>query len=305
MIIIIGGLFLRFSRDSRGFAFSLDVLLALIPLTIILGMAVANMDNINYLSENTIFQSSLDRTAADAADALVESPGTPLNWEAGGNIYTPGLARYDFSKNATQKNVLAPSKVGAINTTLLQNLIGPDYGAYLTITVANESNATVIKTVGTYNNTAPNIVRMERLVSTSKLDFVTSMEGLIRDAGQPRTYTTTFPTNYFSVTTFDYWVIVVNNGYNSANVQANSNVVIPSNEFSQHIDLIKKQINPGFLFNQTNFQDNVISVRTVSNPGSTMDVYVIAAPKGTPASDITLDRVKLRNAKLVLYVWTR
>ena len=51
MIIIIGGLFLRFSRDSRGFAFSLDVLLALIPLTIILGMAVANMDNINYLSD--------------------------------------------------------------------------------------------------------------------------------------------------------------------------------------------------------------------------------------------------------------
>jgi hypothetical protein len=295
----------RLRADSRGFAFSLDILLALIPLTIILGMAVANMDNIMYLSENTIYQSSLDRTAADAADALVETPGLPYNWEQGGTVSAVGLARFDVSKNLTTKNVLAPSKVSAMNMTQLQSLIGPDYGAYMTLTIANNSNATVIKTVGTYNNSSSNIVRVERLVSTSNLEFVASLEGLIRDTGQPRTYTLTFPTNNYYVTTYEYWVIVINRGYDSTTIDANVNTVVSPSEINQHVTLVKTKINPAFLYNNTNFQDNVVSVRCPSNPGASMDVYVVAAPMGTPASEITLDNVKLRNAKLVLYVWTR
>lgn len=59
------------------------------------------------------------------------------------------------------------------------------------------------------------------------------------------------------------------------------------------------------MYNETYFQDNVVNVRTVSTPGSTMDVYVIAAPKGTPEQDINLDNIKLRPAKLELYIWTR
>lgn len=61
--------------DRRGFAFSLDILLALIPLTILLGMLAADMDNIMYLTQSTIYQSSLDRHASDVADALVETSG--------------------------------------------------------------------------------------------------------------------------------------------------------------------------------------------------------------------------------------
>jgi hypothetical protein len=281
------------------------VLLALIPITIILGMAVANMDNIMYLSENTIYQSSLDRVAADAADALVETSGTPNNWEMGGNISTVGLARYDSSKNLTVKNVLAPQKVAAMNITQLDNLVGPGYGAYMTITLANNTNATVIRSLGTYNNSAQNIIRMERLVSTSNLEVVASLEGLVRDTGQPRTYTTTFPTNNIYVNAYDYWVLVINRGYNSATIDANTNTVVSPSDINQHIDTVTKQINSTFLYNATTFQDNVVTVRTPSTPGSSMDVYVIAAPKGTPASDINLDNVKLRNAKLVLYVWTR
>lgn len=64
--------------DRRGFAFSLDVLLALIPLTILLGMLAADMDNIMYLTQSTIYQSSLDRQASDIADAWLNHQGLPL-----------------------------------------------------------------------------------------------------------------------------------------------------------------------------------------------------------------------------------
>lgn len=295
----------RLRADSRGFAFSLDVLLALIPLTIILGMAVANMDNIMYLSENTIYQSSLQRVGSDAADTLVETSGVPYNWENMGNSSTVGLAKYDINKNLTVKNLMSPAKLSAVDINDLEALVGSGYGVYLKVSSANSNNSTIIRTVGTYNSSSQNIVRVERLVSASNLDLVADLEGLIRDAGQPRTYTTIFPTNDAYVQAYDYWVLVINRGYNSATVDVNNNQVLDPNEINQHITEIKQKIDVPFMYNQTYLQDNVVNVRTVSTPDSTMDVYVIAAPKGTPEKDINLDNIKLRPAKLELFIWTR
>ncbi len=74
-----GGEYLKIIKDKQGFVFSLDLLLALIPLTILFGTLVISMDNITYLSQSTIFQSSLERHASDVADALVETSGVPYN----------------------------------------------------------------------------------------------------------------------------------------------------------------------------------------------------------------------------------
>ncbi len=268
-------------------------------------MAVANMDNIMYLSENTIYQSSLDRTAADAADALVETPGVPYNWEQGGNVSSVGLASYDISTNTTVKNILSPSKVAAMNITQLQNLIGPNYGAYMTLTIANNSNATVIKTLGSYNNSSSNIIRMERFVSTSNLQLAASLQGTIRDAGFARTYTLTFPTNNYYTNIYDYWVLIVNNKYTSVPVSINGNNLINGTEINQGVTLMKRKINSTFLYNNSTVQNNVLNVNPAVSPGASMDIYVIAAPAGTSSQEITLENVKLRNAKLVLYVWTR
>lgn len=296
------GEYLRIIKDKQGFVFSLDLLLALIPLTILFGTLVISMDNITYLSQNTIFQSSLERHASDVADALVETSGVPYNWEQTGNPSTIGLAKYDPTKNLSEKNYLAPAKVAAMDANELGELIGPEYGFFLNITTTDGLS---IKTLGSYNESAPNIARVERFVLTTKLERITSIEGLIRDAGQPRTYTTIFPTNNAYLQIYDYWVIVINRGYDSASVNVNNNRVIPPNEINQHITEIKKQINEAYLYNNTTFQDNILSVRTQSNPGASMDVYVIAAPKGTPQEEINLDNIKVRPAKLILYIWVR
>jgi len=293
---------LRIIEDGQGFVFSLDLLLALIPLTILLGTVVMGMDNIMYLSQNTIFQSSLDRHASDVADALVETPGVPYNWEQTGNPSTIGLAKYNVKKGLPEENYLSPAKVAAMNNNNLGELIGPQYGYFLNITT---TDGLTIKTLGIYNESAQNIVRVERFVLTTKLERIASLEGLIRDAGQPRTYTTNFPTNNAYLQIYDYWVIVINRGYDSAFVDVNGNRVIPPNEINQHITEVKKQINETYMYNNTTFRDNILAVRTQSNPGASMDVYVIAAPKGTPPEQINLDNIRPRMAKLILYLWVR
>ncbi|HOQ19743.1 MAG: hypothetical protein WBI71_04355 [Methanothermobacter tenebrarum] len=293
---------LKIIKDNQGFVFSLDLLLALIPITIIFGAVVMNMDNIMYLSQNTILQGSLDRHASDVADALVETSGVPYNWEQTGNTSTIGLAKYDIRTGLPEKNYLSPAKVAAMDENNLGELIGPQYGYFLNITT---TDGLTIKKLGTYNESTLNIVRVERYVLTSKLERIASIEGLIRDAGQPRTYNTNFPTNNAYLQIYDYWVIVINRGYDSAFVDVNNNRVIPPNEINQHITEIKKQINETYLYNNTTFQDNILTVRTQSNPGASMDVYVIAAPKGTPAEQINLDNIRPRMARLILYLWIR
>ncbi|MFB2623875.1 hypothetical protein [Methanothermobacter marburgensis] len=288
--------------DKRGFAFSLDILLALIPLTILMGILVADMDNIMYLTQSTIYQSSLDRQASDIADALVETPGVPPDWEQRANPQSIGLAKYDPVRNTPQKNYLSPAKIAGMNTTNMGELVGPEYGYYINIST---TEGLTVRTLGSLNTSAPDIARVERFVLTTKVERVGSIEGLIRDAGQPRTYTTNFPTNDAYLRIYDYWVLVVNRGYDSAFVDVNNNRVVPPNEINRHITEIKKQINETYLYNNTTFRDNILSVRTQSNPGASMDVYILAAPKGTPADQITLDNVRLRPAKFVLYLWMK
>lgn len=263
------------------------------------------MGNILYLSESTIYQSSLQRVASDAADALVETSGTPYNWEETGVLYTPGLARFDKNKNLTVKNYLSAFKIYALNDTELQKLVGPGYGFYMNLSSSNNTSTITVKEWGAYNNSSANIVRVEREVLASKLELVTSLEGMIRATGQPRVYYATFPTNNFYVNSYDYWVIVENRGYDSATVDVNENPVIPPNVIKKSVPEVKQKIDKTFLRNQTIFLDNTVKVRAESKPGSSMDVYVIAAFPGTPEEDITLENARLRTSKLILFIWTR
>ncbi len=290
--------------DSRGFLISMDLLIALIPLTILMGMMVTDMDNMLYTVQNTVYQSSLERVGADTVNTLIKTSGTPYDWEQTGNLQVVGLAKYDIKQQAPQANYLSPSKLAGIKVSDITNLTGAGYGFYLNITTVDGNR--VVKQLGTDSNVpdVPNVVRIERLVLSSNLELIASLEGLIRDAGEPRTYTTNFPTNELSIKAYDYWVLVINRGYDSATVDVNNNNVVPSNEINQHITEIKKQINNSYMYNFTNFQDNIVNVRTVSNPGASMDVYVIAAPKGTPRDEISLDNVQLKQCRFVFYIWT-
>lgn len=304
--------------DSRGQLFSLDLLFALIPLVLVLGMVASDMDSITYLIQDTVYRGSNERVAADTLNTLLETSGNPTNWEQTNvSSRTVGLAKYDSDRGLPIEGTLSPSKLAALTVSDVQNITGSNYGFYLNVTTINES--TILKSIGTnnvgangagINSTAADVVRVERVANYAKLDVVSSIKDAIRDAGVPRVYTSPpnpFPTDSFYLDIYDYYVLVINRGYNSATVDINGNTVVTSNDFqgqNTRYFNITDQVDESFLQNQTTLQDNSVSVRTVSTPGASMDVYIIQAPKGTDESEISLDNIKPRPCRVILYLWT-
>jgi hypothetical protein len=290
-------------EDSRGQIFSLDLLLALIPITLIIGMAAANMDSMLYLTQSAVFQSSTERVAADTVNTLIETSGSPYNWEQVGNPSVVGLARYDSGKKIPVENYLSPFKLNALQSQHIQSILGPEYGFFLNI--SRIDNKAPIKIEGTYNNSAQNIIKVERLVVTSNLQLEASLEGLIRATGEPRTYETIFQTNNIYVAAYDYWVLVINRGYTAASIDVNNNPVVTENMIKDDEPKDPIWINDTYLKNQTQLLDNIVTVRGRSTPGNSMDVYVISAPKGTPRNEINLENIKLRQCFFEFYVWVK
>ena len=291
-------------RDSRGYMFSLDLLLALIPITIILGMVAGDIDNMMYQVQDTVFRGSMDRVAFDTMNTLLETSGTPTNWEETGNPSVVGLATYDSSQGPVE-GTIDTAKLTKLKDSDISNIIGPDYGFFLNITTAD--GKTKIKSFGTFNDSAQDRVRVERVALYSYLDVVSSAKNLMRFRGnENRTYTS--PPNPFStdkedLEIFDYWVIVNNTGYDSATVSINGQPVVFPYQINQHVPLVISKINETVLKNDTTPQDNPVTVWVASTPGSTLDVYIVKVPQGLDKSYVTLDNVKSIKCRVALYVW--
>lgn len=302
------------SDDSRGQLFSLDLLLALIPIIIVLGLVGANMDNILYLTQTTVYQSSTERAAADTLSTLIETTGNPVDWQKNGSPITAGLADYDEPKDVPIEGTISTLKLNALTGQDIQNLLGNGYGYFLNITAAADNSE--IATFGTdnitsVNATAQNVVRLERTGLYAIFEVVSSAKDLRRYTGTPRVYTSPpnpFPTNKYYLKLYDYYAIVVNQGYDSATVNINSQAVVDQNDFHGSNDRYKtivRYVDPTVLYNNTELTDNTVDVRGTSNPGDTMDVYIVLVPKGTPSEDVNINSAVPRKVKFQFYVWTK
>lgn len=291
-------------RDSRGYMFSLDLLLALIPITIVLGMVAGDIDNMMYQVQDTVFRGSMDRVAFDTMNTLLETSGTPTNWEETGNPSVVGLATYDSSQGPVE-GTIDTAKLTNLKDSDISNIIGPDYGFFLNITTAD--GKTKIKSFGTFNDSAQDRVRVERVALYSYLDVVSSAKNLMRFRGnENRTYTSPpnpFSTDQEDLEIFDYWVIVKNTGYDSATVSINAQRVVSPDQINQHVPLLISKINETVLKNDTAPQDNPVTVWVASTPGSTLDVYIVKVPQGLDKSYVTLDNVQPIKCRVALYVW--
>lgn len=297
-------------KDSNGQIFSLDLLLALIPIALIIGMAAADMDNMLYLTQSAVFQSSTERVASDTVHTLLETSGSPIDWEMTGNPRIAGLAEYDQIKSVPVEGTVDAIKLGALNQSHVQNMIGNDYGYFINVTRVGDSYSA--KTLGTYNSTANNIVRIERFVLYGYLKVVSSAKDLIRyTPGNPRVYTSPpnpFATNLNYLNTFDYYVLVENKGYNSSTVDINNNRVVKPEDFnppSTNYVTRAWKVNSTFLYNETGFMNNTVTVRGVSNPWSSLNVYIVQVPKDTAESEINLDNIEPKRYRFQFYLWVK
>lgn len=304
-------------RDSRGYALSLDLLLALIPLTLVLGLVAADMDNVMYQMQDVIYRGSTERVAADTMNTLLTTSGDPSDWETNvSNLKVPGLARYDQFSQLTTRYYLSPNKVGSVTSAQIQSILGDQYGYSLNITSINSGTNVLMR--GSSNDfsvdpAAKEVVRVERIVLYSAYEIVSDAVN-IRGTGTPLVVTAnSFPTNIQYNSVFDYYVYVNSTGLTSvtsATVDINSATVVKSNDFKHGTNPVVKLIDPAVygddvLKNQTELLDNIVTIRLEGSPTDKMNVYILQVPKGTPASEISLKGANTEKFRAVLYVWNR
>ena len=51
--------------------------------------------------------------------------------------------------------------------------------------------------------------------------------------------------------------------------------------------------------------NNTVTVRGASNPWSSLDVYIVQVPKGTPQSEINLDNIEPKRYRFQFYLWVK
>ena len=102
--------------DRRGQVFTIDAMFALILLTVIIGMSADAMDIVGNKICDYSTETSLDRIANDAADILINTPGSPENWEEikYSTHITPGLAKYEIGKKRVVSNTLSMRKMSRL-----------------------------------------------------------------------------------------------------------------------------------------------------------------------------------------------
>jgi len=297
------------SDDSRGFAISLDLLLALIPITLVIGFVASDMDNLIFQMEDTVFRSSMDRAAEDAMGALLETSGTPSNWEVNGNPQIAGLAQLDPSTNTPDQGTVDPIKLASLTTSQIQQLVGSQYGFYFNVSTVNNSGTPVsLKTLGNSNfSSGKDVVRVQRIAETSQFKVVSSLVGQVLYLGSPISFSLpSFPTSYTSSQSYDYWILISNNaGFTNATVNINNNPI----NFGSTNMTTAAMINSNFLaINSTNpgqYYNNTVTLNGTGSLTSSMDIRIIQAPKNTSPGAITASTVVPQPSNFVLYVWLK
>ncbi|MBU4536071.1 MAG: hypothetical protein KKF16_09715 [Euryarchaeota archaeon] len=124
---------LNIAQDDRGFIFSTDLLLALIVLTVILGLSAEVVDTVSYKMQDYGSRNSLERLAHEGADILIKSPGSPDNWEElnVGEIKYPGLSRVDYDHSPPEGHLLSYKKILKLKKDYGKIIPGNFFPSYL------------------------------------------------------------------------------------------------------------------------------------------------------------------------------
>ena len=122
----------EFTEDSRAMVFSMDLMLALILITVILGVSADAMDIASSKMEDYVYGNSLERITLSGADMLVKTPGSPENWEELNDLsgITPGLVDVDSTNMKTHSNIISIPKINRLTESydkLMGGRVIPSY----------------------------------------------------------------------------------------------------------------------------------------------------------------------------------
>lgn len=130
--------------------FSMDLMLALIIITVVLGVSADAMDVVGWKIQDYSYTNSLERITIGAADMLIKNPGSPENWEESGDFsgVTPGLAEIDPVTMEVRPNTLNIRKINSLKENydeLMKGGVIPPYcKSSLTISPVDQSLEPII-----------------------------------------------------------------------------------------------------------------------------------------------------------------
>lgn len=249
----------------------------------------------------------MDRAAGDAVNTLLETSGTPTNWEINGNPQIVGLAQFNTNTNSSMQGTIDPVKLNAITQSEIQQLIGNDYNYNMTVSTIS-TPTTTIKSIGNSPYNVTNVVRVQRTVLTSQFKIVSELiGGQILYTGGVRNYNApTFQTTLFSNQTYTYWIYFGNvTNFKSVTVSINNNA-ININNLSNGNNNNATPISSSFLnFNGTNPVNNTISLNATGSFPSSMDFYIVQSPKNVTANSINSNTVVPQYYNFIFYLWSK
>jgi|GEM_PF-6495532 outer membrane protein assembly factor BamB len=177
--------------SNRAQLFTLDLLLALVPITIILGMSANAMSGVATQVQDYVLIFSSHRTASDIADILIKTPGKPEIWDSTSVEVLGFASKMDTCEyvNATLNHILDPAKLEAISSNIsssqLKESIKKLSGGYnLRIQIINSSGNTKLDIMGVYQSgelvlTNDSASISSNISSATRLDVAERVIGLL------------------------------------------------------------------------------------------------------------------------------
>lgn len=164
----------------------MDLMLALIIITVLLGLSADAMDIAGWKIQDSSYANFLERITIGAADMLIKNPGSPENWEESGDFcgVTPGLAEVDPVTMKVRPNILSVRKINCLKENydeLMRGRVIPPYcNSSLTIAPMDQSLEPV--TMGKLNSSSStDVIVVNRSVlcnffNTTTVVFIDTMK---------------------------------------------------------------------------------------------------------------------------------
>lgn len=298
---------------SRAQLFTLDLLLALIPLTIVLGVSANAIGGVVTQVQEYAVGYSIQRATNDAADALAKTPGVPLDWNSTNPPTVPGIAYYDPAKNYMVPILIDETKMAILNVTHVGQLLGNRY-PYYNLTIRGLENVTVNVTVcnGTKTNVT-DLAVVERNLLYYALRMLSEAHQIAHgDKEASERCCTTCSSNQFiyemaftiktdELSNFNYWLGYSSDGDVNAEYTVRTTKVDCcdkcSNLGSPKEDLFSSSFGkPVKEWGTRNIGSdftllvgtNYVYIRATGSPNvNGADFYVLKAPLSIPQSDVT------------------
>ena len=322
--------------DNTGQVFTIDALLALILITILIGISANTMGIVGDKIIEYSSEQSIQRIAGDSADVLIKTPGAPENWENYKyftNI-TPGLA--DIEKGTNKfGNLLSMKKISSLkkNPELIKRLLPEGMECSLMIYPTNTSlpvidvinknphkrdvtvvNRTVLydyKLIDIYTNIKlDNFNKMrspyicthsyKNLYSHKLPDFNKRKSGWICNA---------FNIDVEDIKSKDFYILTdpavnYNTDFHASWMLDTPNKITnkPQN-FTSNPILINSIISE---LSENSYREIfVLHISVDGNIKQTFNTYIVGVPKGTPTQDVRLDNINPQPAFLIMKLWMK